>query len=296
MLTLDPANRITIKQALEHRWLKNVTERPTVKVPKKLINKLRQTKASSMLTREAMKIIVKHLPSEAIEELTVSSRQNYFSYFDPQHTGFITADSLREALQRTSFTLAYEEIEEIISSHDIIGTGHIKYTDFLIATLDSKQMIDEANLWVAFKYFDVDNTGHLTLASIHSSLIRAGCEVSEEDMEYIRAEFRLSHDDYIDFERFQQIMLLINSLTPAVSEMHSPLEKFMTENSARKLSSDMRSAVNTIRKNSIWESYHSRAGTFKKTIVQLDQDTLDNGDEAVRPKKEAPNIVLKPLV
>mmetsp|Transcript_18632 Transcript_18632/g.33671 ORF Transcript_18632/g.33671 Transcript_18632/m.33671 type:complete len:565 (+) Transcript_18632:147-1841(+) len=288
MLTLDPTSRITIKEALEHRWFKNCTKRTTSTVPTKLISKLRKKRASSMLTREAMKIIVKHLPSDNIADLS-----NYFSYLDPENSGFITAIGLQHALQRSNYFMAYEEIQELISKYDILGQGHIKYTDFLIATLDSKQMLDESNLWIAFKYFDSENTGKLTLSSIHASLIRAGCEVSEEDIDYIKSEFGLNEEDSIGFDSFQRIMVMINSFTPAVSEISSPLEKIFFESSARKLSSDMAKEINSIRKNSVWESYNSRANTIKRIMISPEQDTQE---EPVPKGKEAPNIVVRPII
>lgn len=71
LLVAEPEDRITVKQALNHRWFKNSLERKTVQVPKRLISKLLKKKASNLLAREAMKIIVKHLPSGSIAELNV---------------------------------------------------------------------------------------------------------------------------------------------------------------------------------------------------------------------------------
>lgn len=71
MLTVDPALRISVLDTLDHRWFKNCINKEKTQVPMKLIRKLRKQKASSMLSREALKIIVKHLPAEAINELNV---------------------------------------------------------------------------------------------------------------------------------------------------------------------------------------------------------------------------------
>jgi calcium-dependent protein kinase len=169
-----------------------------------------------------MKVIVKHLPSDAIAELSVRSMQSYFNYLDPKNTGFITAEGLQEALTRSGYNFAVEEIEDIVSKHDILGQGRIKYTDFLLATLDRRAILDEDNLWVAFKYFDLENSGRLTLTSIHASLIQAGCKVTEEDIESISTEYNISLKDFLDFNDFKRIMVVMNAMSPSTSEISSP--------------------------------------------------------------------------
>mmetsp|Transcript_34179 Transcript_34179/g.59778 ORF Transcript_34179/g.59778 Transcript_34179/m.59778 type:complete len:296 (-) Transcript_34179:19-906(-) len=293
MLTVDPANRITVQVALEHRWFKNCIDKQHVQVPKKLIQKLRRQKASSMLSREALKIIVKHLPTDVIEDLN-----SYFNALDPQSTGFITVHGLEDALCRCGYSFAVEEIEDIIKKHDYMGKGRIKYSDFLLATLDRKNMLDEENLWVAFRFFDIENTGKLTLSTIQSSLIRAGCEVSEDDIQKIREEFGIGPDDFVDFDNFKRIMIIMNSSSPAVSEMSSPLEKFYNDSGpSRKISTDLRSHVITLRRTSVWDDNPSRAGTIKRTIISPpEQETCGEAADQPKPKKEAPNIVVREFI
>lgn len=288
MLTVDPAIRITVDEALEHRWFKNCSSKPVVKVPKKLVQKLRKQRASSMLTREALKIIVKHLPSDAIEELNVRSRQHFFNYLDPQSTGFITSAGLREALSRSGYNFAVDEIEDIIKKHDFMGKGRIKYSDFLLATLDRRNMLDEENLWIAFRYFDTENTGKLNLATIQASLIMKGCEVSDEDIQSIREEFGISADDTVSFEDFSRIMIVMNSLSPAISDIASPLENFSAP--SRKMSTDMRSHVISIRRTDLI----SRTSSYKPTIISPpDQETSGEIVEIPPPRQIEMNIVVK---
>lgn len=298
MLTIDPSSRITLQAALEHRWFKACINKPVVQVPRKLVQKLRRQKASSILSREALKVIVKHLPSEAIEDLVVRTTQSYFNALDPQSTGFITVEGLREALHNSGFNLAVGEIEEIITKHDYMGKGRIKYSDFLLATLDRKKMLDEDNLWVAFRFFDSENVGKLTLRSIHASLIRAGCEVSEDDIQSIREEFGIGEDDFVDFESFKRIMIIMNTMSPCITELSSPLERFYSDSApSRKISTDMRSQVIVLRRMSGWEEGTSRAGTIKRSVLpSSEQITSGEALDVERGRKEAPNIVVKPIV
>jgi Ca2+-binding EF-hand superfamily protein len=263
-------------------------------VPKKVILKLKQKKASSMLSREAMKVIVKHLPEEAIYELKVTTMQTYFNSLDPQSTGFITAEGLREALMKSGHNLALGDIEDIIRRNDALGEGRIKYTDFLLATLDRRAMLDEENLWVAFRYFDIDNTGNLTLASIQGTLAGAGCQVSAKDMLSIREEFKIGEDDSVDFERFRQIMVIMNSnMSPRSSEIASPLERIASNEAGlrRKLSTDMRTSVISLKRTSITSEAACQGVPISP--APLDEDLRPHDGLLVR-KEVAPAIMAEP--
>lgn len=45
---------------------------------------------------------------------------------------------------------------------DVMGDGKINYTEFLIATMDRKNMYDEEMLWATFSFFDFDSSGYIT--------------------------------------------------------------------------------------------------------------------------------------
>jgi calcium-dependent protein kinase len=267
MLVLDPTIRISIGASLEHKWFRAVRAQQTSQVPRKLVRRLRQSQASSLLSREAMKVIVRQLPSKAISNLSVSPRQSYFTRLDPQSTGFITADGLSEALDNNGYHMAVEDIRQIVNTHSLLGQGRIKYSDFLIATLDRREILDEENLWIAFNYFDVESVGKLTIVSIFESLVRAGCNVSAEDIRYISAEFGISRSDSLNFESFSRVMLAINSLSPTTSEASSPLVKFMTDNAERtKQPTDQQLLSTDRRAVTGWESYFSRSAPITQAV------------------------------
>jgi Ca2+-binding EF-hand superfamily protein len=297
MLTVDPARRISVRSALKHQWFAlSISKTVVSEVPRKVILKLRQKKASSMLSREAMKVIVKHLPEESITELKVTTIQTYFNSLDPQSTGFITAEGLREALHRSGHRLAREDIEDIIRRNDTLGEGRIKYTDFLLATLNRRAMLEEENLWVAFRYFDIDNRGTLTLASIQSTLAGAGCEVSEKDMQSIREEFKIGKDDSVDFERFRLIMVIMNSITsPRSSDSASPLNRIASNDvgSRHKISTDMKTSVISIRRSSIVSESAAQGALSSPNLVSIDQDGRLH-DGLVRMKATPPGIPDEP--
>jgi calcium-dependent protein kinase len=65
-------------------------------------------------------------------------------------------------LKDLNFDLEDQEIMDIISNADFDGTNTISYTEFLAATMDLQNFLDETKLLAAFRKFDTDNSGELT--------------------------------------------------------------------------------------------------------------------------------------
>ena len=52
-----------------------------------------------------------------------------------------------------------EKIDEIIDEVDYFGNSKINYTEFLVATIDVKNFLDDGKLQALFSQFDTDNSG-----------------------------------------------------------------------------------------------------------------------------------------
>eukprot|EP00359_Climacostomum_virens_P000223 CAMPEP_0204896916 /NCGR_PEP_ID=MMETSP1397-20131031/443_1 /ASSEMBLY_ACC=CAM_ASM_000891 /TAXON_ID=49980 /ORGANISM="Climacostomum Climacostomum virens, Strain Stock W-24" /LENGTH=538 /DNA_ID=CAMNT_0052064601 /DNA_START=56 /DNA_END=1672 /DNA_ORIENTATION=- len=201
MLVVNPTYRITLPQAMEHQWFKQTLTPTPIKVPVSILNALKCHRAGHRLFNEAVRVIVGTLSSEEIYEL-----RTVFRSLDAQKTGFITADGLSKALHLSGLVLAHGEIQKIISANDYMGEGKIKYTDFLIATLDIKKILDDEHIWSAFTYFDSDRNGTITLTELKGALERAGCELTEEELDEIILAFDINRDHNIDFEEFKAML------------------------------------------------------------------------------------------
>ena len=49
---------------------------------------------------------------------------------------------------------------------DIDGSGEIDYSEWLVATLNRKNLISEEKLRTAFSYFDKDNSGSISIEEL----------------------------------------------------------------------------------------------------------------------------------
>jgi calcium-dependent protein kinase len=206
MLRADPDFRISLPAAIEHPWFRQILQHAPVKVPVSILNALKQHRAGNLLFNEAAKVIVRTLCNEDIYEL-----RNVFRSLDTLRTGFITAEGLDTALQRAGLDLAHGEIQsnlkaEIIRPNDMLGEGKIKYTDFLLATLDFKKVHDDELFWNAFRYFDINNDGQISATELQKALERAGCELTDEELDELFSLYDLDFDRQINFQEFKKML------------------------------------------------------------------------------------------
>lgn len=61
-----------------------------------------------------------------------------------------------------------------------MGNGFINITEFIAATIQTKQFLTDEKLWVLFKQFDVDDTNSITAENIKEAFKRLGRTISDE--------------------------------------------------------------------------------------------------------------------
>lgn len=148
MLVVNPAKRITIQEALRHDWFILINKN-TPKISLEIFKSIKRNKAKSKLWQISMRCLVRNLSQDQIEDL-----KNAFYQIDQRRTGFITAKDIEACMNQNGYELARDEFREMSSKIAELGKGRLNYTQFLIAALDRKKIIDEESLWSVFKYFD----------------------------------------------------------------------------------------------------------------------------------------------
>eukprot|EP00359_Climacostomum_virens_P006338 CAMPEP_0204917440 /NCGR_PEP_ID=MMETSP1397-20131031/15017_1 /ASSEMBLY_ACC=CAM_ASM_000891 /TAXON_ID=49980 /ORGANISM="Climacostomum Climacostomum virens, Strain Stock W-24" /LENGTH=428 /DNA_ID=CAMNT_0052090271 /DNA_START=488 /DNA_END=1774 /DNA_ORIENTATION=+ len=202
MLNVSPRTRISLDDALGHKFFLMNADTNTQRLTLSAMSNLKRWHAPQLLQREALKVILKMMTPESIEEL-----KNAFVAMDRKGTGFITVEELKQALAESGLKLASDEIGRVISSFDYSENGRINYSEFLLATLDKKQVLDEAALHTAFKFFDIDNSGHISIEDITNALIRTGVTVPKEELTGIVNKW--GRGATITYEQFKKMMSAI---------------------------------------------------------------------------------------
>mmetsp|Transcript_13358 Transcript_13358/g.6522 ORF Transcript_13358/g.6522 Transcript_13358/m.6522 type:complete len:80 (-) Transcript_13358:25-264(-) len=66
--------------------------------------------------------------------------------------------------------------------------------------------MNEERLWVAFKYFDVDNSGYITADNLKEAMRKAGKQITDEEVEDMISVVDVKENQVIDFEEFKNMM------------------------------------------------------------------------------------------
>jgi calcium-dependent protein kinase len=105
MLKVDPEMRPSINMLLKHEWFNKALTDTKTELSMTIIERLRRFKAPSKLWQESMKILVRNLSEEQIEDLKTA-----FLFIDRNNTGRITAQDLINIIREQGFGLARSEI------------------------------------------------------------------------------------------------------------------------------------------------------------------------------------------
>lgn len=91
-----------------------------------------------------------------------------------------------------------------------MNLGKIHYSDFLIATLDKKKLLDDELLFLTFQHLDADSDGFINISDLKIALENIGDSTStQEEIEQMIADWDLDKNRQIDYEEFKRMMMEI---------------------------------------------------------------------------------------
>jgi len=212
MLVARPSKRITASKALRHKWFTSNAQTP--KIPTKILQKLRNFKAPKKFQQEAMKVLVKRLNLAEIADLNEA-----FASLDHTKSGCVFAGDILFALQKSNFPVAFEDMQRIVDSVECLDKAWFNYTDFLLATIDKKKLLNEELLFEAFRNFE--ENGRITAESLGEAMERIGNPLPASVLKEMISEFDTNQDSQIDFQEFKRMIADCQSL---VSSPMNPVQ------------------------------------------------------------------------
>lgn len=133
----------------------------------------------------------------------ISRESALFRNLDRNKDGYITFKELRKSLKGR---MSDDQIQGLIDNIDTDNNGVISYTEFISATVTS-YLVDESRLEKAFKAFDRDGNGQITMDELKQLFINEGEDVeADEAVKKIIEEIDANGDGMIDFEEFKKCM------------------------------------------------------------------------------------------
>jgi len=204
LLKLLPQDRYTAEQALNHAWVKNKAPKAQdAPLQSSIVDNLRAFRSQNKLKKAALHVIASQLDGDKIKEL-----RNVFMALDENGDGELTIAELRDGLAKAGLTEIPADLEQIMKDVDTDGSGAIDYTEFLAASLDRKQYIQEDVCWSAFKVFDLNGDGKISMQELEQVLNSGSVEeaLGAQTIKDLMKEVDLNGDGEIDFEEFMFMM------------------------------------------------------------------------------------------
>jgi len=203
LLRMNPRDRYTAEQALNHVWIKNLAPKATnVSLKAGMVDKLKSFQSQNKLKKAALHVIASQLGEKQIKGL-----RETFMALDHNGDGLLTAAEMKEGLEKAGLKEIPEDLQKILEEVDSDGSGVIDYTEFLAATLDKKMYMNEDTCWAAFRIFDRNGDGKIDKTEISHVLNDGSVQAqAQRDMAEIMAEIDANGDGEIDFKEFMAMM------------------------------------------------------------------------------------------
>jgi calcium-dependent protein kinase len=203
LLKMNPRDRYTAEQALNHIWVRNKAPKATnVALQNTLVDNLKGFRSQNKLKKAALHVIASQLGEKQIKDL-----RETFMHLDNNGDGLLTAAEMKEGLSQAGLKDIPADLQAILEEVDSDGSGVIDYTEFLAATLDKKVYMCEDTCWAAFRIFDRNGDGKIDKAEIAHVLNDTTVQqTAARDMAEIMEEIDKNGDGEIDFKEFMAMM------------------------------------------------------------------------------------------
>jgi centrin-3 len=144
------------------------------------------------------------------QELTDEQKQEIkeaFDLFDTDKTGTIDYHELKVAMRALGFDVKKQEVHGLMREYDREGAGQIEYPDFLeIMTSKIAERDPVEEILKAFKLFDEDSTGRISLRNLRRVARELGENLSDDELQAMIDEFDKDGDGEINENEFLGIM------------------------------------------------------------------------------------------
>ncbi len=206
LLNKQSKKRPNAKTILEAKWFKGIfiEELSLNQLDPYILKSMRNFCQPRQLTKTILKFIIKEFKTHEVEELNKA-----FNILDIDKTGFISFNQLQSAFAYCKVEIGSDELKAILSNLSLGNekyTERINYSSFIATVIDKRKILNKEKLWEAFKIFDTDQTGKVSIANIEKAFERTGKKKKLVEIQEMFLELGLQVDEFITFEQFCKII------------------------------------------------------------------------------------------
>lgn len=179
LLVVNPKDRLTTEQALDHPFIKDRAEMNSKCVDAGVVNALVSFGKASAFRRACMEMMSWSLSTE--ERRSV---REAFLAMDKDKSGVLQLWEFKKVLQET-FHISDAESTSAFRALDVAHNDEISYSEFLAAMVMTRIQLNDDLLIATFNRFDTDKSGAIYLEDFRTMLQEV---VSKEEMIKVEAD------------------------------------------------------------------------------------------------------------
>ena len=146
-----------------------------------------------------------------LDDITQERRLEYkdaFEMFDKNKDGKITIMELANVMRSLNLDPTEEELKEMIDEVDLDGNGEIDFEEFVtLMNRRSKETDTEEVILNAFRVFDIEGNGLLSITDMRHIMINMTNSGLEDDLDDILINADTDGDGFIKYEEFIRMLL-----------------------------------------------------------------------------------------
>merc|ERR1712142_255585 len=131
-----------------------------------------------------------------------------FDEFDKDGSGTISPEELLGVLRAMGQNPTEDELLNLVLEVDIDGNGTIEFDEFLSMMMKKAGEVDEeADLREAFKIFDRDKDGYISMTELKKVASMLGTMLTKDELDEFMAEADKDGNGKLDYDEFVKMLL-----------------------------------------------------------------------------------------
>eukprot|EP00930_Biecheleria_cincta_P071180 TRINITY_DN58700_c0_g1_i1.p1 TRINITY_DN58700_c0_g1~~TRINITY_DN58700_c0_g1_i1.p1 ORF type:complete len:636 (+),score=98.98 TRINITY_DN58700_c0_g1_i1:95-2002(+) len=197
LLKVNPSQRLTAKGALDHKWLQSTSKKDDAPASptKSILSSLAKFRQQNKFKKAAQ-----HLVVSLLSDAQTRQSRELFMRIDTDGDGFVSVEELVQYYGSASV-----DEKAFQSSDETDETRGFSYTEFLAATMNKRQCVQQNVCKAAYSVFDANGDEMLTLDELTCGQSLLG-RLSQDEAKQLVNDLDRNGDGMIDFNEFFAMM------------------------------------------------------------------------------------------